>query len=97
MSEKHPASSQIKLIVDSASEAVAVLRERYGEKARVLSVRQVEAEGLKRLISKPRLEVIVEVPAEAPAPAPKVKAKAKPKKKSKASKGEAACGEGTCG
>lgn len=38
-----------------------------------------------------------EAVAEAPAPKPKAKAKAKAKTKSKASKGEAACGEGTCG
>lgn len=68
--------AQIKLLVNTASEAVSIIKERYGAQARVVSVRQVEAEGLKRLISKPRLEVIVEVPRSAiegeraPAPAP---------------------------
>ncbi|MBC2606022.1 hypothetical protein [Pelagicoccus albus] len=53
--------TQIKLLVNTASEAVNVIREKYGEMARVLSVKQVEAGGLKRLVSKPRLEVIVEI------------------------------------
>lgn len=70
-------TSQIKLLVNTASEAVELLRERYGDKAKVLSVRQVEAEGLRRLISKPRLEVIVEVPAGAVAE-PKAGSPAKP-------------------
>lgn len=56
-----PAGTQIKLLVNTASEAVNVIREKYGEQARVLSVKQVEAGGLKRLVSKPRLEVIVEI------------------------------------
>ncbi|MDQ8202548.1 hypothetical protein [Pelagicoccus sp. SDUM812003] len=65
MSQNQPSpTTQIKLLVNSASEAVSVLRERYGDAARVLSVKQVEVGGLKRLISKPRLEVIVEVPSQ---------------------------------
>lgn len=55
-------NTQIKLLVNTASEAVSVLREHYGQQARVLSVKQVEQGGLKRLVSKPKLEVIVEVP-----------------------------------
>lgn len=82
-----PAGTQIKLLVNTASEAVEVIREKYGEMARVLSVKQVEAGGLKRLVSKPKLEVIVEITgnaapkpqaspapaANAPAPEPEVK------------------------
>lgn len=72
-------ATQIKMLVNSASEAVSVIRERYGEMARVLSVKQVEAGGLKRLVSKPRLEVIVEIPAQAKEkPAPAAPAQAKP-------------------
>ncbi|MDQ8185957.1 hypothetical protein [Pelagicoccus sp. SDUM812002] len=67
MSQKPtPAGTQIKLLVNTASEAVNVIREKYGEQARVLSVKQVEAGGLKRLVSKPRLEVIVEVLGQIP-------------------------------
>ena len=50
-----------RLVVGSAAEAVALVRERFGEQARVTSVRQIEAGGLKRFLQKPRLEVIVEV------------------------------------
>ncbi|EDY82439.1 hypothetical protein VDG1235_2061 [Verrucomicrobiia bacterium DG1235] len=71
-----PAGTQIKLLVNTASEAVNVIREKYGELARVLSVKQVEAGGLKRLVSKPRLEVIVEIPAAAKESAPKPRAEA---------------------
>jgi flagellar biosynthesis protein FlhF len=51
-----------RIVVRSAAEAVALVRERFGEAARVISVRQLEAGGLARFIQKPRLEVIVEVP-----------------------------------
>lgn len=63
-------ATRYRLVVRSAAEAVALVRERFGAHARVLSVRQVEAGGLARFLQKPRLEVIVEVdaaPAEPPA------------------------------
>lgn len=50
-----------KFTVRSASEAARLIRERLGESARVLSVRNVEATGLSRLWSAPRLEVIAQV------------------------------------
>jgi flagellar biosynthesis protein FlhF len=56
-----PQSMRYRLVVGSASEAVALVRERFGEAARVISVRQLEAGGLRRFLQKPRLEVIVEV------------------------------------
>lgn len=71
-----PAGTQIKLLVNTASEAVNVIREKYGEQARVLSVKQVEAGGLKRLVSKPRLEVIVEIVGQAGKAKPKTAAAA---------------------
>lgn len=48
-----------------------LLRERFGENARVISVRQVEGTGLARFLQAPKLEVIAEVatPAAAPEPA----------------------------
>jgi flagellar biosynthesis protein FlhF len=67
---------QYKFVVGSAEEAVKILRERLGEDARVVSVRQVEGEGLARFLRTPRLEVIAQVgsaappPDLAPAPAP---------------------------
>ena len=54
---------RFKLVVRSAEEAVRVIREKLGEDARVLSVKQVGGEGLKRFISSPKLEVIAEVPS----------------------------------
>jgi len=52
-----------KFTVKSAEEAVALIRERLGPAARVLSVRAVEAKGFRRLFSSPRLEVVAQVDA----------------------------------
>lgn len=67
-----PEPARYRLVVGSAAEAVALVRERFGAAARVISVRQLEAGGLKRFLQKPRLEVIVEVgtPVEPPPAAP---------------------------
>ena len=62
MSEK-----RFRFVVSSAEEAVTVLRERLGEHARVVSVRQVEGTGLAKFLKAPKLEVIAEA---APAPVP---------------------------
>jgi flagellar biosynthesis protein FlhF len=60
-----PASGKrFRLTVRSAEEAVRVIRDKLGDQARVLSVRQIGGEGLKRFISSPKLEVIAEIPAE---------------------------------
>ncbi len=58
------AGKKFRLTVKSAEEAVRVIREKLGDNARVLSVRQVGGEGLKRFISSPKLEVIAEIPPE---------------------------------
>jgi flagellar biosynthesis protein FlhF len=47
--------------VRTAEEAVALIRERLGPTARVLSVRSVEATGLKKFFTAPRLEVVAQV------------------------------------
>ena len=52
---------KFRLIVRSAEEAVRVIREKLGDNAKVISVRQVGGEGLKRFISSPKLEVIAQV------------------------------------
>ena len=57
------AGEQYRFVVESADEAVRILRERLGESARVVSVRQVEGAGLARFLRAPRLEVIAEVVA----------------------------------
>lgn len=56
-----------RFIVKSAEQAAALIRERLGPGARVLSVRTVEASGLGRLWSAPRLEVIAQAEAVSPA------------------------------
>lgn len=50
-----------RFVVRSAEEAVATIRERLGEDARVLSVRQLKGEGLGGLFSRPKLEVVAQV------------------------------------
>jgi flagellar biosynthesis protein FlhF len=52
---------RFKFVVSSAEEAVKVLRERLGDDAHVISVRQVEGAGLARFLSAPKLEIIAEV------------------------------------
>ena len=56
-----------RFVVGSAEEAVSVLRQRFGQRARVVSVRQVEGKGLARFLQAPKLEVIAAV-GEAPPP-----------------------------
>src|SRR5262249_3099192 len=55
------AGDQYRFVVGSANEAVRILHERFGENARVISVRQVEGSGLARFLRAPKLEVIAEV------------------------------------
>jgi len=64
------ADAQYKFVVSSANEAVSVLRERLGENAKVISVRQIEGAGLARFLRAPRLEVIAKVEAPEPEPEP---------------------------
>src|SRR5687768_11281350 len=66
--DPRPASgSCFKFTVCSADEAVTVIRERLGANARVLSVRSVEAKGLRKFFTSPRLEVVAQVDAPADA------------------------------
>jgi len=51
-----------KFIVKSAEEAASVIREKLGEMAQVISVRQVEGEGLAKFLSSPKLEIIAQIP-----------------------------------
>jgi flagellar biosynthesis protein FlhF len=55
-----------RFIVASAEEAVATIRERLGENARVLSVRQVNTGGLAGLFRKAQLEVVAQAAAVEP-------------------------------
>jgi flagellar biosynthesis protein FlhF len=59
-----------KFVVKSAEEAASIIRQKLGETAQVISVRQVEGEGLARFLQSPKLEIIAQVPpAEEPAAA----------------------------
>jgi flagellar biosynthesis protein FlhF len=60
-SGSHLAPGAYKFTVKSTEEAVALIRERLGPTARVLSVRAVEATGLKKFFGGTRLEVIAQV------------------------------------
>jgi len=51
-----------RFVVRSTEEAVQTIRERLGENAKVLSVRQVGGQGISRLFRGPKLEVIAQVP-----------------------------------
>ncbi len=71
----HAPGTCFKFIVGTAAEAATVIRERLGDHARVLSVRNVPATGIRGLFSSPKLEVIAQIAApepviEAPAPEP---------------------------
>ena len=54
-----------KFTVKSTEEAVALIREKLGPSARVLSVRSVAPTGLRKFFSGPRLEVIAQIDAPA--------------------------------
>ena len=58
---QHLAPGAYKFTVRSTAEAVALIREKLGPTARVLSVRAVEATGLKKFFGAPRLEVVAQV------------------------------------
>jgi flagellar biosynthesis protein FlhF len=53
-------STCFKLTVRSAAEAARLIREKFGDNARVLSVNSVEPTGMSKLWSGPKLEVIVQ-------------------------------------
>lgn len=64
--------SIFRFTVSSADEAVATIREKLGEHAKVISVRQIAKGGLSGLLSGPKLEVIAQVSAP-PAPVTETK------------------------
>ncbi len=54
------AETRYRFVVKSADEAARAIRDKLGENARVLSVRQLEGSGLAGFLKAPRLEVIAE-------------------------------------
>lgn len=57
----NPAPGVYKFTVKSVDQAVALIREKLGATARVISVQSVEAKGLKKFFRAPRLEVVAQV------------------------------------
>ncbi len=62
-SDQRFAPGTYRFTVQSAEQAVALIREKLGPNARVLSVRSVAATGFKKFFSAPRLEVVAQVDA----------------------------------
>lgn len=56
--------------VKSAEEAIRIIRDRLGAEAKVLSVTQVDGQGLSRFLSSPKLEIVAMIPEPEPASAP---------------------------
>ncbi len=57
-----------RIVVESAEQAAELIRDKFGQSAEVLSVRSVPRPGWTRLVAKPRLEVVIKVPAAPPPP-----------------------------
>lgn len=55
------AGKKFRIVVSSAEEAVRLLRKHLGDKARVLSVKQIEGKGLARFLRTPQLEIIATI------------------------------------
>ena len=66
-----PAPGIYKFTVKSVDQAVSLIREKLGPAARVISVRSIEAGGLKRFFTAPRLEVMAQIDAPVPTETPR--------------------------
>ncbi len=65
-SESEQATSEavrFKIVADDAAKAVSAIKEKFGESAKVISVKQQVNGGLTGFLKSPRLEIVVEVPA----------------------------------
>ncbi len=51
-----------RLVVDSAPQAAELIREKFGQRVQVRSVREVPRTGWRRLLARSRLEVVVQIP-----------------------------------
>jgi len=67
-----------RFVVQSAEEAISTLRERLGPEAKVISVKQIDGEGLSRFLNSPKLEIIATLPEKEDTPE-KPEPPAKPK------------------
>ncbi len=53
---------QFKIVADDASKAVNAIKQKFGESAKVISVKQQVNNGIAGFLKNPRLEIVVEVP-----------------------------------
>lgn len=58
------AGRRFRFLAEDTQEAVNLIKEHLGEKAHVLSVKQVKGKGINRFLKSPRLEVIATLPKE---------------------------------
>ncbi|HTZ21985.1 MAG TPA: flagellar GTP-binding protein [Opitutaceae bacterium] len=65
-----PPGSVYRIVVRSADEAVQTIRDQFGSETKVLSVRQLEGQGLAGWFGRPKLEVVVQVGSPAPSAGP---------------------------
>ncbi len=61
--EQASGDKHYRILVKSPEEALKVIRKKFGDKAKVLSVKQVEGEGLAKFLSSPKLEIVLSVPS----------------------------------
>jgi len=58
------AEKRYRLVVKSPEEGLKIIRDKFGDKAEVVSVKQVDGQGLAKFLSSPKLEITLKVNAE---------------------------------
>ena len=58
------AEKRYRLVVKTPEEGLKIIREKFGDKAEVVSVKQIDGQGLTKFLSSPKLEIILKVGAE---------------------------------
>ena len=53
---------QFKIVADDASKAVNAIKQKFGDSAKVIAVKQQVSNGIAGILKSPRLEIVVEVP-----------------------------------
>ncbi len=63
---KDSGEKRYRIMAKTPEEALKVIRKKFGDKAKVQSVKQVDGQGLAKFLSSPKLEIILSVPADDP-------------------------------
>jgi flagellar biosynthesis protein FlhF len=58
------AEKRYRLVVKTPEEGLKIIREKFGDKAEVVSVKQIDGQGLAKFLSSPKLEITLKVGAE---------------------------------